>query len=162
MNTQFLGDHKVVHLSTKPMRDRFDTAWASDVINMRDWQDCLFIIDQTSGVGAAEISIQRCNNVTPYSTAGAPSYRYRVSTTPDTWGVWTQVTSSSGFVMAITPDKTYEVHIRGDEVGGTSDWEYIRLNADETTNSPIDVNVLAILFNGRYIEDDAGPRTVLT
>ena len=161
MNSQFLGDHKVVHLSTKAMRDLFDTAYASDVINMRDWQDCLFIINQTSGVGSAEVSIQRCDDVTPTSTAGAPSYRYRASTTPDTWGVWTQVTSSSGFITAITPDKTYEIHIRGDEVGGSSGWEYIRLNVDEVVNSEIDVDVIAILFNGRYQEDTA-PRTSLT
>jgi len=153
MGREFLGEHKIIHLSTKAMRDRTDTAWASDVIHMREYQDCLFIIDYASGVGADEVSIQRCDDVTPTSTAGAPSWRYRYSTTPDTWTAWTQITSSSGFITAITPDKTYELHIRADEVSGTSGWEYLRLNTDEITNSPVDVDMIAILFNPRYGED---------
>ena len=153
MSREFLGEHKIIHLSTKAMRDRTDTAWASDVIHMREYQDCLFIIDYASGVGADEVSIQRCDDVTPTSTAGAPSWRYRYSTTPDTWTAWTQITSSSGFITAITPDKTYELHIRADEVSGTSGWEYLRLNTDEITNSPVDVDMIAILFNPRYGED---------
>ncbi len=161
MNTQFLGDHKIIHLSTKAMRDLYQGNYASDVINMRDWQDCIFVINQTSGVGQAEISIKRANDVTPTTTAGAPSYRYRASTVTDTWGAWTQISSSSGFLTGITPDKVYEVHIRGDEVGGSSNFEYIFLNADQVTDSEVDVDILAILFNGRYMVDDLG-RTVLT
>ena len=153
MSREFLGEHKIIHLSTAAMRDRLNGNWASDVIHMAEYQDCVFIIDQTSGVGAGEVSIQRCDDVTPTSTAGAPSWRYRSSTTPDTWGAWAAISTSSGFVMAITPDKTYELHIRADEVGGTSGWEYLRLNVDEVTNSPIDVDMIAILFNPRYGED---------
>lgn len=162
MNSQFLGDHKIIHLSTKAMRDLLQGNYASDVINMRDWQDCIFVIDQTSGVGQGEVSIQRCDDVTPYSTAGAPSYRYRSSLTPDTWTAWNEVTTSSGFLTGIAPDKTFEVHIRADEVGGTSDWSYCRLNIDQVTDSEVDINIIAILFNGRHQEDDQGPRTVLT
>lgn len=161
MNTQFLGDHKIIHLSTKAMRDLLQGGYASDVIDMRDWQDCIFVINQTSGVGQGEVSIQRCDDVTPTSTAGAPSWRWRKSTAPDAWNAWTQVTSSSGFLTGITPDKVFECHIRGDEVGGTSGWQYVRLNIDQVTDSPVDIDIIAICFNGRYMEDDTG-RTVLT
>ena len=160
MNSQFLGDHLIVHLSTKAMRDLYQGSYASDVINMQDWQDCVFVINQTSGVGQAEISIKRADDITPTSTAGAPSYRYRASTTPDIWTAWTTITSSSGFLTGITPDKVHEVHIRGDEVGGSSDWKYIFLNADQVTDSPVDVDIIAILFNGRY-QNDIAPRTSL-
>jgi len=153
MNINFTESHKIIHLSTEAMRDRTASAWASDVINMRGYHDCIFIIDFASGVGADEVSIQRCDDVTPTSTAGAPSYRYRYSTTPDTWTAWTAVTSSSGFITPITPDKTYEVHITADEVAGSSGWEYFRLNTDEITNSPVDVDMIAILYNPRYAED---------
>lgn len=161
MNSQFLGDHHIVHLSTKAMRDLNGSGYASDVINMHDWQDCVFIMNYTSGVGADEVSIIRCDDTTPTSTAGAPSYRYRASTVTDTWGVWNEVTTSSGFITPITPDKMYEIHIRGDEVGGSSGWEYIRLKTAEVTNSPCDLDIIAILFNGRYLEDTAA-RTSLT
>jgi hypothetical protein len=154
----FIEEHMVIHLSTAAMRDRLNGNWASDVINMQDWRDCIFIIDQTSGVGSGEVSLQSCDDVTPTTTSGVSGGRYRVSTTPDTWGAWTAISTSSGFVTAITPDKTYEVHIRSDELTGTN--KYVRLNVDEVTNSPVDINMIAILCNGRYHEDVN--RTVLT
>ncbi len=160
MNTQFLGDHKILHLSTKAMRDLYQGGYASDVINMQDWQDCIFVINQTSGIGQGEVSIKRADDVTPATTAGAPSYRYRSSTAPDAWTAWAQVSSSSGFLTGITPDKVFEVHIRGDEVGGSSNFKYIFLNIDQVTDSPTDSDIIAILFNGRYNVDDTG-RTAL-
>ena len=152
-NSNFLNEYKVIHLSTVAMRDRLDGNWASDVIHMDTYRDCLFIIDQCSGVGQGEVSVVRCDDVTPTSTAGLPGGRYRYSTTPDTYTAWAAISTSSGFLTGITPDKTYEVHIRADEVGGTSGWEYIRLKVAEVTNSPIDVNMIALLFNPRYAED---------
>ena len=161
MNTMFLGDHKIIHLSTKAMRDLLQGNYASDVISMQDWQDCIFVINQTSGVGNGEVSVQRCDDIVPTTTAGAPTWRWRKSTSPDVWNAWTQVASSSGFLTKITPDEMYEIHIRGDEVGGASGWEYMRLNIDQVTDSPVDIDIIAIMFNGRYSEDDSGPRTVL-
>ncbi len=160
MNSQFLGDHKIVHLSTKAMRDLYQGSYASDVINMQDWQDCVFVVNQTSGVGQAELSIKRADDVTPTTTAGAPTWRWRKSTSPDVWNAWTTVASSSGFLTGITPDKVFELHIRGDEVGGSSDYKYIFLNADQVTDSECDVDIIAILFNGRY-QNDIAPRTSL-
>ena len=162
MNTQFLGDHKIIHLSTKAMRDLLQGNYASDVINMRDWQSCIFVINQTSGVGQGEVSIQRCDTVLPLTTAGAPSWRWRKSTSPDAWNDWTQVSSSSGFLTGTSPDKMFECEIRGDEIGGTSDWNYIRLNIDQVTDSEVDIDIIAIMYNGRYIEADGFNRTVLT
>ena len=153
MGREFLGEHKIIHLSTMAMRDRTASAWASDVIHMAEYQDILFIIDWTSGVGADEISVQRCDDVTPTSTAGLPGGRYRYSTTPDVWTAWAAIATSSGFITPITPDKTYEIHVRADEIGGSSGWEYIRLNTDEITNNPVDVDMIAILLNPRYGED---------
>jgi len=161
VNSQMLGDHKILHLSTKAMRDLYQGNYASDVINMQDWQDCIFIVNQTSGVGQAELSIKRADDVTPTTTAGAPTWRWRKSTASgDVWNAWTTVSSSSGFLTGITPDKVFELHIRGDEVGGSSDYKYIFLNADQVTDSEVDVDIIAILFNGRYMTDDTN-RTAL-
>ena len=153
MSRQFLGEHKIVHLSTKSMTDRLNGNWASDVIHMREYNDIIFVLDQASGVGQGEISVQRCDDVTPTTTAGLPGGRYRISQTPDTWTAWAAVPTSSGFLTGVLPDKTIEVHVRNDEIGGTSGFEYIRLNIDEVTNSPIDSDMIAILFNPRYGED---------
>jgi len=153
MNIDFTETHKVVHLSTKAMRDRLQGSWASDVIHMAEYHDIIFIIDQCSGVGQGEFSVQRHDDVTPTTTAGLPGGRYRYSTTPDTWTAWTAISTSSGFLSGITPDKTYEIHVTSDEVGGTSGFEYIRLNADQPTDSPVDINMIAVLFNPRYAED---------
>ena len=71
------------------------------------------------------------------------------------------MSTSSGFETGITPDKVFEAHIRSDEIGGTSDWNYVSLNIDQITDSPVDIDIIAIMFNGRYQENDAGPRTVL-
>jgi len=161
MGHEFLGEHKVVHLSTKAMRDRFGTAWASDVIHMAEYHDIIFIIDRCSGVGSGEVSVQRHDDVTPTTTAGCPGGRYRYSTTPDVFTAWAAISTSSGFVTAITPDNTYEIHVRNDEVGGSSGFEYLRLNIDEVTNSEVDANIIAILFNPRYGED-VDPVTSIT
>ena len=160
MNSQFLGDHKIIHLSTKAMRDLLQGNYQSDVINMQDWQDCVFVINQTSGVGQGTVSILRHDDVTPTTTAGAPTWRWRKSTAPDVWNAWTTVATSSGFETGITPDKVFEAHIRGDEVGGSSDFKFISLNIDQITDSPVDIDIIAICFNGRFQNDDTG-RTVL-
>jgi hypothetical protein len=154
----FLEEHMVIHLSTAAMRDRLQGNWASDVINMQDWRDIIFIIDQCSGVGQGEVSCQSCDDVTPTTTSGISDLRYRYSTTPDTWSAWAAVSTSSGFLTGITPDKTYEVHVKSDALSGTN--KYIRLNIDQVTDSPVDIDMIAILFNGRYHEDVN--RTTLT
>ena len=153
MFTNFTGEHKIIHLSTVAMRDRLNGNWSGDVIHMREYNDCLFIIDQCSGVGQGEVSVKRADDVTPTSTAGLQGGRYRYSTTPDTWSAWANISTSSGFLTGITPDKTYEVHIKAEEVGGSSGWEYIFLNVDEVTNSPCEINMIAVLYNPKYSED---------
>ncbi len=161
MNSQFLGDHLIVHLSTKAMRDLYQGGYASDIINMQDWQDLVFIVNQTSGVGQAELSIRRADDVVNTTTAGAPTWRWRKSTASgDVWNAWTTVSSSSGFLTGITPDKVFELHIKGDEIGGSSDYKYVYLNAAQVTDSECDVDIIAILFNGRY-QNDIAPRTSL-
>lgn len=74
--SNILENHKIIHLSTEAMRDRLDGNWASDVIDMGEWNDIIFIIDQCSGVGQGEVSVQRCDDVTPTTTAGLPGGRY--------------------------------------------------------------------------------------
>ena len=153
MDIDFTETHKVIHLSTKAMRDRLNGGWTSDVIHMAEYHDILFVIDRCSGVGAAGISVIRCDDVTPTTTAGLPGGRYRYSTTPDVYTAWAAMPTSSGFETAITPDNTYEVHVTSDEVGGSSNFEYVRLKCAEYTNSPVDINMIAILYNQRYAED---------
>ena len=153
MDANFLTSHKVVHLSTKAMRDRLNGGWTSDVIHMAEYHDIIFVIDRCSGVGGAGISVIRCDDAVPTTTAGLPGGRYRYSTTPDTFTAWAAMPTSSGFGTAITPDNTYEIHVTSDEVGGSSGFEYIRLKAAEYTNSPVDINMIAVLYNPRYSED---------
>ena len=151
MGDNFIESHKVIHLSTEAMRDRWNGGWSSDVIHMREYSGILFIIDQTSGVGAAELTVRSADDTTPTTTSGISEAWYRASTTPDTWGAWTKLSSSSGFVTAITPDKTYEIYVPASSLSGTN--EYIFLDAVESTNSPVDVNCLAILIGPKSAED---------
>ena len=155
----FVTEHKTVHLSTEPMRDRLNGNWASDVIHMAEYRDILFIVDQSSGIGEGEISVQSLDDILPTTTSARSGGRFRSSTSPDTWDAWGAISTSSGFLTGITTDKTYEIWVSANELSGTD--EYIRLNVDETVNAPIEINMIAILFNPRHASD-VDPVTSLT
>ena len=149
----FATSHKVVHLSTDVMRDRLDGNWASSVIHMDTYRSVIFVVDQSSGVGQGEVSIRRADDIVPTTTAGVSTWRYRSSTSPDAWSAWTTVSSSSGFLTGITPDKVYECWINAEEVRGTSGFEYCFLDIKEITNAPVEMDVLAIMFSPKYASD---------
>jgi len=67
---QFIEQHKIVHLSTEAMRDRWNGGWSSDVIHLAEYSGILFVVDQTSGVGAAELTVRSADDVTPTTTSG--------------------------------------------------------------------------------------------
>lgn len=158
----FAEAHKIVHCFNSSFiaanEDIFNGDPASDVINMQDWRDIIWIIAKNAGAtGTATVTVESCDTVVP-ATATAVAFRYREMTAAtDTWGAWTAA-AAAGFTTTAGADNAYEVWISSSELSGAD--HYVRLQLTEVVNNPCDGGVVAVLFNPRYAEDVT--RTVLT
>ena len=75
--------------------DIFNGNPASDVISMESYEEIVFfILKNAGGSGTATITVESCDNVTP-TTPTAVAFKYKASTSGNTWGATTAVTSST-------------------------------------------------------------------
>lgn len=117
------------------------------------------VFEITKGVGTtgtSTVTIDACDDVTPSNTS-AVAFHYRISTTPDTWGVWTAATST-GFVTTAGSNQMYQVYVDGSALAALG-YEYARLTAVESVNDPVLGGVTAYIVNTHYAPQ---PATVLT
>ena len=151
----FAESHKIVNAFNSSFiaanEDIFNGDPASDVINMSEWKDIIFIIQKGAGAtGTATVTVESCDDVTP-TTSTAVAFRYRSMTlATDTWGAWTAA-AAAGFTTSAGADDAYEIWISAAELSGTD--KYVRLQLTEVVNNPCDGGVVAVLFNPRYAED---------
>lgn len=97
--------------------------------------------------GASTLTIEACDNVTPSNTT-AVAFMYRASTTFDTWGSWTQATSS-GFTVGGSADSAWQVYVPAAELASEG-YGYVRLKMVESTAQQADGVVCAYIVNPRY------------
>ncbi len=158
----FAESHKMVNCFSSGFiannEDIFTGSPASDVINMRDWRDIIFWIQEgTGGTGQTVVTVQSCDDTTPSNTQ-VIVFRYRIiAAVGDTWTAWTDATTA-GFTTTAATDTMFEIWARAEDLDGTD--QYIRLKTDESESTAVDGGMGAILFNPRYAEDIM--RTVLT
>ncbi len=158
----FAESHKMVNCFSSGFiaanEDIFNGSPGGDVINMRDWRDIIFWIQEgAGGTGQTVVTVESCDNVTP-STQTPIIFRYRIiAAVGDTWTAWTDATVA-GFTTTAAADSMYEIWARAAELSGTN--QYIRMKTDESESTAVDGGMGAILFNPRYAEDIN--RTVLT
>jgi hypothetical protein len=159
-NGQFVQDIKIVNCCNgiTAFEDVFDGNPASDVINMKGWGRCTFIIFTGAGAtGAATMTVESCDDVTP-STTTAIAYKYWDGASVDVLQDM-QVATTSG---VITPDAgagTFSaIEIDASALSGTDN--YVRLQMTESTNSPVDGACIAILSNPRYSHESTATAVV--
>lgn len=139
--------------------DMFDGDPTSDVINLKDHDGVLFVINcGTGATGTAKITAESCDDVTP-TTATDIAFYYRANTVADTWGAWTLATAGTGFTTAAQADKCYQVLIQGDLLGGGTDHR-VRLQMTEVANAAVHGGVVAYMVGPKYAQEV--PATVLT
>jgi hypothetical protein len=79
------------------------------------------------------ITVLACDDTTP-TTTHAVAFKYKACTTLDTWGDWTEATTA-GFSTSATSDNGYK---------------YVKLQAVEGDDHPVDGVVVAFVVNPRY------------
>jgi len=161
MAVNFLEEHKIVNVGNSSFissnNDLFNGNPATDVVNLSEWGRITFVVQKGSGdTGTATITVESCDDTTP-TTATAIAFKYRKCTSGDTFGAWTDATSS-GFTTDAGADQVYEISVSSSDLH--SDDKYVRLKMTEVVDSPVYGGVIAILTEPRYAEDVN--RTVLT
>lgn len=138
-----------------PVADAFASAMTTDYVSLANYGRATFIIhtgNATGGTANGAVTLLASASAAGTSTT-ALAFKYRVcasSTSVDTWGAWTDATSS-GFSMTAGDNYLYEVTITGDSVEAQAAGKYfVALKVTESSNDPIDAGVLIRLDNARY------------
>jgi hypothetical protein len=99
--------------------------------------------------GASTLTVDACDNTTPSNTT-AVAFQYRVSTTFDTWGSWTQATTA-GFTVGGSADSMWQIYVPAAELAGAG-YAYGRITMVESTNQAADGMVLLGVVNPRDMQ----------
>lgn len=134
--------------------DIFDGDPATDVINLENAQGVLFIIatGNNAGSGAATITIEACDNVTPSNTT-AIAFKYQL-VSADVQGAVTAC-ASTGLASVGTANTIYMFEadaaaVAAASVNSTYGNHFVRLKATESQSDAIDGAIMAILIGLRY------------
>ncbi len=106
--------------------------------------------------GASTLTVEACDDVTP-SNSTAVAFQYKVATTFDTFGDWTQATTA-GLTVGASADSAWWVYVPAAELASEG-YGYVRAKMVESTNQPADGCIAAFVVNPRYM---AQPSTLLT
>jgi hypothetical protein len=162
MGKDFLSDHHVV-VGLVPVADAFTAGKYSDVIAMRDYGKCTFLV-VTGAIEDAGISnlvtVEACDDAAGTNPV-AVAFKRRTclsSTSVDTWGAETAV-AATGYNYAAAnavANAVWVAEVNGEDLGGKG---FVRLKIAETADKTITACVLAILSGVRY--PGAVPQTAI-
>lgn len=128
--------------------DAFSGTVYTDIFNVSNYKQTMFLIHKAVGTtGTSTITIEASDDVSG-SNVSAVAFRYRKSTTLDTWGALTDATAS-GFTTTAGSDQLYEITVDNDALGVTG-YKYLRLKAVEVVNDPVLGGVIVHLGLPRY------------
>lgn len=131
-----------------PVADAFAGTVYSDVVSMRNYKTCEFIIYKGVGAtGTSTITVQACSDTTP-SARSAVAFRYQACTANDTWGAITEATSA-GFNTTAGSSQLYRIFVDASvlaEVG----YEFVQLKAVEVVDSAVLGGIAIQLHEPRF------------
>lgn len=136
--------------------DIFNGDPATDVINVKNAESIIFIVamNANAGSGAATITIEACDDVTPSNTT-AIAFQYKLISAGDTQGAVTAATSAGVSVGTANTMVFIEVSaaaVAAASVNSTYNNHYVRLKATESQSDAVDGAITAFLNNLRYQE----------
>jgi hypothetical protein len=134
--------------------DIFTGSPATDVVSLKNANGIIFQIacNANVGSGAATITIEACDDVTPSHTA-AVAFTYKTTSAADADGAVTAATSSGisvGTADTITTIYVSAATIAATAVNSTYGNQYVRLKATETQSDAVDGAITAMLCGLRY------------
>jgi hypothetical protein len=144
-NSDFQRLHATIGLA--PVADAFSGTVYSDIVSLSKHNECLFtIIKGVGATGTSTITVEGSDNFSGSAVAAVP-FLYRVSTTPDAWGDWTQATAA-GFATTAGSAQLYQIAVRGQDLPAGK--PNARLKAVEVVDSPVLGGILIQLGQPKY------------
>lgn len=101
------------------------------------------------GATSQTITAVACDDTSASSTS-AVAFRYKYSTTFDTWSAWAEATTA-GITTSATADNIYLLFVPAAELASTG-YKYIKFQSVEGANQPADAMILCGVVNPRYQE----------
>lgn len=140
-----------------PVADAFAGTVYSDIVSLRNYRTCEFIIYKGVGTtGTSTITVEACDD-TSASNTSAVEFFYQAITSGDTPGAITKA-ETTGFTTTAGSSQLYRVWIDS-AVLGPSGYEFARLKAVESVDSPVLGGVLIQLSDAK--EEAAIPATAI-
>jgi len=131
-----------------PVADAFAGTKYSDIVSMRNYGTCEFIIYKGVGTtGTSTITVEACDDVSA-STTAAVAFRYQAITSGDTPGSITEATTA-GFTTTAGSSQLYRVWVDASELASEG-YEFVRLKAVEVANDPVLGGILINLSEPRH------------
>lgn len=122
----------------------------TDVFNLAKYRKALFVLQKAGGAtGTVTITVESCDNTTP-TTPTAVAFKYKASTTLDTFGA-TTACASTGLATTAGADQCYLIEVDASDLDDTD--KYVRLKCTELVNAAFEGTVLTILGDARIDED---------
>lgn len=135
-----------------PIADAFAGTVYSDIVSMRNYKTCEFLIYKGVGTtGTSTITVQACDTVVP-GNRSAVAFRYQTCTSGDTWSAITEV-ANTGFATTAGSSQMYRIYVDASvlaEVG----YEFVQLKAVEVADDPV-LGGIAIQLSEPRFEKDA-------
>ena len=152
----FSEANKIVN-AVIPIADAFDTAVSTDIINLKKYRKCTFIVI-TGATTTADGVITVLAGVSNASCATAITFKYRtqIAAAPpaqgsDVSGALTAATVTGFAMTASKVGGVYIIEVDADVVAAAgTDFDHVKLTVTEDTNDPQTACILAILSEPRY------------
>jgi len=163
MNLDFLSCGHHIVTGIVPVADAFAGGVSSDVINLKNYGRCTFVIQTGAiqdGCVSNLVTVDACDDAAASNTTAMPFYHrsQRWSTTNDIWAdVTPQLATASGYNFTVNHAVANAIHIvdiTGEMVEQAAPgYEFARLTIAETANKTITAGVLVILSRPRFTQD---------
>lgn len=129
-----------------PVADAFTGTVYSDIVECLG-AGVLFVIYKGVGAtGTSTITVEACDDTTPTNST-AVAFRYRTCTTGDTWGSWTEATTT-GFTTTAGSSQLYQIVVPAAELASEG-YGYARLAAVEVVDNPVLGGILGMVYDLR-------------
>lgn len=136
-----------------PKADYHAGGTSSDVLNMRDHSEALFVIYEGASTGGqGTVTVNSCDDATPTTTTPVAFEYKRINGKTNVDGAWTS-SAATGFATTANTSTgdIYVIRVKSEDLSGTDG--YVQLQVAEKTNSPTTGAILALLLGGRYPAD---------
>lgn len=136
------------------LEDFYEGNITSLCCNMSAWEGIVYIVSKTtSATGTATATIESCSAYAGTDNT-AVAFKYRYSTTPDTFTAWADATSG-GIAITAGSDEIWEFAIASSDLyKGTAtapvNHQYVRIVLTETESTAQDGSVVAIMYGPKY------------